>query len=201
MIETGTASINADGTANISGLAGYIYKSRMAGYEQDYGSNLPSYVRQLPVKQAMSAAAARDAEAISSYLLDNVVTIEGGYTVRLLNKTGLQSVKGSVVEASPASNNAFQLQSTRLEAIGIVYEDGIDDGFLCRVVVAGIAEVLLEDGVNVKRGDWLGCSSIKGRAYHDLTFPPPEHFREIGHSIQSVNAGTNVLVKAVIHFN
>jgi len=135
------------------------------------------------------------------------LTPEGGVATYMTNKTGAASVKGSVVSASTAVDNAFILQANEYDAIGIVYEDGIADGSLCRVVFAGVAEVLFLDGVAPVRGYWVYCDATNGRA-NNLAAPPggtitaiDNHFKEIGHCRESKSAGTNVLAKSVVHFN
>jgi len=204
-ILAGFVAIAADGTATKSGLAEYIYDSFVGNYETDHGVPLPGLPELLvPILQGYATLATREAWGHISYLHDRLYTPEQGLTVDLINDTGALSVKGSVVEASSAVDSAFQLQSTRLEAIGIVYDSGIADGELCRVVVSGIADVLLENGQSATRGNWLGCAPTAGRAYTN-SIPPPiavtDHFRELGHCLQSVNSGTDVLVRAMVHFN
>ena len=134
-------------------------------------------------------------------------TPEGGYAIRLTNDTGAVSVKGSVVTAGATVDNSFKLQAAEFEAVGIVYEDGIADGSECWVVVGGIAEALLKDGTAATRGYWTRCADTDGRAL--VTTPPSgigaiatsDHFKEIGHCLESKDAGTNVLAKLVLHFN
>jgi len=135
------------------------------------------------------------------------ITAEGGYAVKLTNKTGAASVKGSVVTTGGTIDNSFILQSSEFEAAGIVYETGVADGAECWVVITGIAEVLLKDGTAATRGNWTKCADTDGRA--EVTTAPSgigalatsEHFREIGHCLESKDAGTNVLAKLVLHFN
>lgn len=70
------------------------------------------------------------------------ITPEGGITVRLINKTGAPSVKGSVIHASSTVNGAFALAVVDVpDPIGIVYEEGVADGDPCLVVISGIADV------------------------------------------------------------
>lgn len=136
-------------------------------------------------------------------------TPEGGLAVKMLNRTGTTSVKGSVVSASASYDDAFTLQSNEFDAIGIVYEAGITDGNYCWVIVSGIAEVLLADSTASTRGNWVICHATDGRADATATTPLPNstlnehttHFKEIGHCIQTVTAGTNKLAKCIIHFN
>jgi len=134
-------------------------------------------------------------------------TPEGGLAIKLTNETGGNSVKGSVVHAGETVANSFELQSDEYDAIGVVYDDGIADGEECWVVVSGIAEVLLKDSTAATVGYWVKSADTDGRA--EVTTAPSgigaiaasEHFREIGHCLESATAGTDVLVKVVLHFN
>jgi len=74
------------------------------------------------------------------------LTAEGGLAVKLTNKTGAASIKGTIVGVDSAAGNAFDL--TAIDAnynLGVVYESGVDDGAECWVVVIGIAEVLMKN--------------------------------------------------------
>ena len=75
-------------------------------------------------------------------------TGERGTQMRLLNKTGAASVKGSLVEADDTVDQAFQLiPADDPDPIGIVYEAGVADGEECWVwVPQSLCQVLLEDG-------------------------------------------------------
>lgn len=134
-------------------------------------------------------------------------TAEGGIAVRLVNATGAASVKGSIVSAGTGTDGTFLLQAEEFDAMGVVYESGVANGQPCWVVVCGIAEVLLKDGTAATRGSWTKAADTDGRA--EVTTPPvgvgalatSEHFREVGHCIQSAPAGVNVLAKVVLHFN
>lgn len=138
------------------------------------------------------------------------ITPEGGYAIALYNKTGSVSVKGTPVTAISTFDEAVELLSAAaLDGIGVVYNSGVADGDLVWVVVSGIAEYLLEDGTGSTSGNWIVPSqTVAGRADATALAPPGEgvvehqfHFSEIGHSIQTVVSGTDVLCKAVIHFN
>lgn len=136
-------------------------------------------------------------------------TVEGGLAVLLINKTGGASVKGSLVEASTAQDSSFALTGVSDHMpIGAVYESGIADGDPCFVVVAGVAEVLLENTTASTHGNWVYTSATGGRANATLAAPPgggipelEEHMREIGHCLESKGAGTDVLAKILMHFN
>jgi len=87
--------------------------------------------------------------------------------------------------------------------IGVMFEDGIADGQECWVVVSGIAEVLLVNSVATTRS-YVAYSSatVAGRIDTAATVPAATtHFREVGHTLESKTAGTNVLAKCVLHFN
>lgn len=137
-----------------------------------------------------------------------MLTKEGGIAIRILNKTGAASVKGTVVRMDSTTQNSFNLQAAQYDAIGAVYESGIADGALCWVVMMGIAEVLLEDSTASTTGNWVYASTVDGRANASLAQPAgagfvnaEEHFKEIGHCLETKNAGTNVLCKVLMHFN
>jgi hypothetical protein len=128
----------------------------------------------------------------------------GGYMVKLTNKTGANSIKGTVVYADPAVDNAFEINPIDGDMpIGVVYENGIADGSECWVVVSGIAEVLLVDGQTSTRSYVAYSSnSVAGRIDISATIPAAAtHFREIGHTLESKASGTSVLCKCILHFN
>lgn len=135
------------------------------------------------------------------------ITSEGGLAICLINKTGAPSVKGSLVSPGTVVDSSFVLQTDEFDAFGVVYDNNVADGDQCLVVVSGIAEVLLKDSTSAVRGYWAKASATDGRA--EVTTGPSglgalsasEHFREIGHCIESKNSGTNVLAKIVLHFN
>lgn len=137
------------------------------------------------------------------------ITPIGGICIRLLNKTGVASVLGTVVQADTVNDNAFKAcGADGLMAIAVVYQVGVADGSLCWVVVYGIAQVLLKDATLSTRGNWVYVSDVAGRANATLAAPPgggiPEldiHMGEIGHCIESKGADTDVLAKVVVHFN
>ena len=131
------------------------------------------------------------------------LTPEGGLALRLTNKTGVNSVKGTVVEAHGATDNAFRVcDANSVEAFGIVYEDGIADGSECLIVVGGRCQVLLKDATASTRGNWVEVSDVAGRADATGASPAasPQHFQELGHAIESKGADTDVLAYIIIHF-
>ena len=133
----------------------------------------------------------------------------GGITMQLTNKTGVASVKGTIVIASTIDDDSFILSGvSEDQAIGVVFESGVADGSLCWVVIAGVAEVLLEDTTASTHGNWVYASATAGRANATLANPPgggiPEldqHMQEIGHCLQSIAGGTDVLCRIKVQFN
>jgi hypothetical protein len=138
------------------------------------------------------------------------MTPEGGFAVHLTNKTGSASVKGTLVDASTGTDNAFAVVAAdAVDCIGVVYEDGIADGEPCLVVIAGRAQVLLEDSTASTRGYWVKVSdNDAGRADATNAAPPggtvnalEDHLSEVGHCLESKSAGTDVLCWILMHFN
>lgn len=134
------------------------------------------------------------------------ITREGGFAIRLTNKTGAVSVKGTVITIATSADNAITLQTNEFDAIGVIYEDGRADGEEVWVVVTGRAQVLLADTTACTRGNLFICSPVDGRALAITNpgsgLPATEtHFKEIGHCTETVSAGTSKLAWAVLHFN
>lgn len=130
-----------------------------------------------------------------------MITPEGGYAVKLINRTGHTSVKGEIVKASTSTAGEAILTTTGDDMpIGCVYNAGVAEGSAIWVVVAGIAEVLY-DASAVTRGNWVQTSAATaGRADGSSgSSPGVAHFREIGHAIAS--ASGNALGKIIMHFN
>jgi len=133
---------------------------------------------------------------------------DGGYALRLINKTGAPSIKGTLVEASSTAG-AFDISDANEDQpIGIVYENGIADGSLCWIITSGRCQVLLKDSTATTAGYWVRTSDTGGRALGSNATPPgggiPEldiHMQEIGHSLETNTGGTNVLVYIICHFN
>jgi hypothetical protein len=138
------------------------------------------------------------------------ITAEGGYAVRLTNKTGASSVKGTLLCASDTTDNAVIIAPADCDNLfGVMYENGVADGSECWVIVGGIAQVLLKDGTASTRTYWARISvDTDGRA--DITSADvpgggvvglDEHKSEIGHCIESKTSGTDVLAYIIVHFN
>lgn len=131
------------------------------------------------------------------------VTPDGGFYITLVNKTGVVSKKGTVVIASPTQDNAVAVAPINSDSpIGIILEDGVADGSQVKVVVSGKAYVLLEDGLVSTHGYWCEVSSTQAGRMSQLANPnPATHWAELGHSLESKTAGTDVLSLVVLHFN
>lgn len=130
-------------------------------------------------------------------------TPEGGTGCRLTNKTGVASVKGTIVEAHAGVDNAFRVcDANSVEPFGIVYDDGIADGSECFIVTDGRCQVLLKDATLSARNNWVGTSDVPGRADATNASPAaaPQHFREVGHCVESKAADTDVLAFIMAHF-
>ncbi len=138
-------------------------------------------------------------------------TKQGGIAIRLTNKTGAASVKGSLVAVHTTVDNAVALTAAdSATCFGIVYDTGIADGSECWVVTYGIAQVLLKNATASVAGNWVVPSSDTiGRADATATTIPAGgqladhelHFREIGHCLEDNAGGTDQLVNCNLHFN
>ena len=78
------------------------------------------------------------------------ITPEGGFAVRLTNKSGAKTVKGQIVSHKGTVANAFGLTAVDANhCLGVVYESGVGNGAQCWVVVAGIAQVLMKNAATM----------------------------------------------------
>jgi len=78
------------------------------------------------------------------------ITPEGGFAVRLTNKTGAVSVKGQIVSHKGTVASAFDLTAVDANhCLGVVYESDIADDAECWVVVSGIAQVLMKNAATM----------------------------------------------------
>ena len=78
------------------------------------------------------------------------ITPEGGFAVRLTNKSGAVSVKGQIVSHKGTVARAFDLTAVDANhCLGVVYESGIADAAECWVVVSGIAQVLMKNAATM----------------------------------------------------
>lgn len=78
------------------------------------------------------------------------ITPEGGFAVRLTNKSGAVTVKGQIVSHKGTVARAFDLTAVDANhCLGVVYESGIEDAAECWVVVSGIAQVLMKNAATM----------------------------------------------------
>lgn len=135
------------------------------------------------------------------------ITSEGGYYINLLNKTGGPTVKGYLVHPSSTVDLAFiYCAADEPDIVGVVYEAGIPDGLLCKVVIQGWVDIY--SSVAATRGWFIrnrqgGNPGVSGMAYAEALpgspFATDKHFMEVGHVFQTT--GGAGLVRCVCHFN
>lgn len=125
-------------------------------------------------------------------------TPEGGLYLTLVNNTGL-SVKGTIVIASATVDNGVDIAPASSQMpIGVIYESGVANGSLVKVVVYGKAEVLLRDGESATNGYWAGTSVDSGRMYQ-AAIPSLLPGQQIGNSLEDKASGTDVLSYVFVH--
>jgi len=132
-----------------------------------------------------------------------MITPEGGLAIRVYNDTGTALLKGRVVKANVGVDDAVVLTAVGdLDPIGIVYAD-FNTGTWGWIVVAGFADVYVDNAGAVNREDWLGTSNTTAGQCTASPIPIPpnanQHFQEVGHTVRSrTGAG---LVRSVLHWN
>ncbi|MDD3983382.1 MAG: hypothetical protein PHU54_05485 [Candidatus Omnitrophica bacterium] len=121
----------------------------------------------------------------------------------LRNSTGGTIVKGTVVKSDSANDlSMVPTAGGDLDPIGVVLENVLP-GHQGRIVVAGLAEVLVDNAGATNREDWIGVSATSAGLCTAGALPSPPtdavHFREVGHTVQGrIGPG---LVWAIVHFN
>jgi hypothetical protein len=136
--------------------------------------------------------------------LDDIFTEEGGVCVKLINKTGVASVKGQVVQVYATTDNAYAVNAINSDMpIGIVYDAGVADGSSVRVVVAGKADILVDSAQTIARGRVVYSSgTTAGRVDSAATVPAAStHFRECGHMLETKTNTGSTLCRCVLHWN
>lgn len=135
------------------------------------------------------------------------MTAIGGFAIKLTNKTGAVTIQGQLVKADTANNDAIILTAAGdTECIGVFLDAGVADDSEAWVVIAGIADVAMEDNTAATRGNWVETSNAEAGYANATAGSPaaaPGHFEEIGHCIETVAAGgggTHILARCVIHF-
>lgn len=139
------------------------------------------------------------------------LTPEGGVAQKYKNKTGGASVKGTVVNiynASAIDNAVSKIVVDVPDAIGVIYDDGVQDGDDVWVVTSGKAHVLFVGNTTRKHlartfisadgGSYISGYALS-EAFPSSPFATDKHFCEIGHVCESrVGAG---LALVNLHFN
>ena len=133
---------------------------------------------------------------------DFKITLIGGYTIKLTNRTGSNTVKGQLVTVYTATaiDDAFKTQvASGDNTIGVVLEAGVSNGEDTWIVVGGKADVLIDAGGSA-RGDRMITSATAGSAdVWNVGGAVADHFLEIGHCVETrIGAG---LARCVLHFN
>jgi hypothetical protein len=159
--------------------------------------------------QALRTTIARIKTYLESFfpLKDGTVayfTPEGGYAIKML--AGETLVQGNIVgvrqDGTGANNTVWKSGQTGTPVdmpIGVVYA-GAAAGATVIVVVAGLADVLPLTTVTAARGNVIFTGSEVGRADQSATAPVNDHWKEIGHWINT-GTGAGALTRAVLHFN
>ena len=134
-------------------------------------------------------------------------TNERGYLIKMINRTGASSVKGTLVACWTSADREVVKQANEYDTIGVVEEAGIAEGSEMWVWMNGsVCQVLMKDTVAAVHGDLFMAADTDGRAI-DVSNPgsglpaTDTHFKECGHFIESKTGGTDVLALAVLHFN
>lgn len=134
-------------------------------------------------------------------------TNERGFLVKMINRTGGASVKGTLIFCSTAADREVIKQANEYDTVGVVQEAGVAEGSEMWVWVNGsVCQVLAKDSVAFTRGNILIAADTDGRADNVANpgtgLPGAEvHFKECGHILESKSAGTDVLVLVSLHFN
>lgn len=138
-----------------------------------------------------------------------LITSDGGLAIQYINKTGANSVKGSLLEMSTGTNQAVDLISADgIDPTGVMYSDGVADGSDVWVVIAGKAKVLLEDSTTATRDYWARVSVTQAGRVDITNAAPPggtvaaleQHLHEIGHCMENITAGIDKLALVNLHF-
>jgi hypothetical protein len=135
------------------------------------------------------------------------ITPEGGLAAWYENQTGGASVKGQLVEPSTTTDLAVQTIATdEPDPIGVIYDGGVANGGMIRIVFSGRAEVLFGNTPirhNFARNNIASDLVNPGEAVSETLPTPPfatdKHFLEVGHVLETKGAPGLALVN--LHFN
>lgn len=118
-----------------------------------------------------------------------MITPEGGFAVKLTNKTGSASVKGSLLKASGTYDNSVALCGAGDRNIAaFMYSDGVADGSDVWVVTAGVAQAKMASGSTATRGQHCVISSTENGRARSMSDPGDSEFF-CGRFLESVSAG------------
>lgn len=134
------------------------------------------------------------------------LTTIGGFAIKLVNKTGVNTIAGQLVKSDTATDDGVILTGIGdTECFGVFLDGGIANNAEAWVVIAGIADVAFDDNVAAVHGNWVACGVAAGYAKTQASpAAAPTHFQEAGHCIESVTAdgpGTHILARCVLHQN
>jgi hypothetical protein len=130
------------------------------------------------------------------------ITEEGGFAVRLIAGENLN--RGEIVyipQAGTGNDGEVRKAPTSNEMpFGVVFANASAAAEVV-VVVSGIAYLLPESGKTAARGGVAFVSSSEaGRADFSTSTPTTEHWREVGHFLDT-GSGNGVITRAILHFN
>jgi hypothetical protein len=133
-------------------------------------------------------------------------TNERGFLLKMANRTGHTSVKGELVTAHASNDREVALQSGEYDTIGIVQEAGVAEGSEMWVwQIGSVCQALLKNSVAASRGQLAIAADTDGRMDVVAAPPPPPsvdtHFKEVGHVMEAVTAGTDKLCLISFHCN
>lgn len=124
-----------------------------------------------------------------------MVTPEGGFAVKLINRTGAASVAGTFAKASANYDSAVALTAAEELPIGVIYQEGFLDGSEVIVVISGIVNVLVAANTAVTRGAKL-MTAANGRCipWTDVSGIRPI----VAEALEAKSSGAEGVIKAII---
>jgi len=147
---------------------------------------------------AVSGASGSFSSSVGTLLAK--ITPEGGYAVKLTNKTGSPSVKGQIVSHKGTDANAFGLTAVNAtHCLGVVYEGGVADAAECWVVVSGIAQVRMKNAATMGHICRIPLTADVGEAGYamDAVQSDTASVYKIGDVLETAEA--EVLCKVLLH--
>jgi hypothetical protein len=137
----------------------------------------------------------------------DAATNERGFLVKMINRTGGASVKGTLLAASVSTDREVIKQANEYDTIAVVQESGVAEGSEMWCWMPGsVCQMLLKDSVTAAQGEVALAADTDGRM--DRTTNPggglpgtDTHFKEVGHVLQDVTGGTDQLCLVAMHCN